>query len=111
MIAMLVGTALALAALAYVLYPLLHDTDGHELRVARPGDAPPSAIDALRDVEFDFATGKLSDVDYQSLKSAYTYKAAGELRGEAVATVCPACGATPEPDAVYCSTCGARLAL
>jgi hypothetical protein len=33
---------------------------------------PESAIDALREIEFDRATGKLSDDDYAALKTEYT---------------------------------------
>ncbi len=39
-----------------------------------------SAIDALREIEFDRATGKLSDDDYAALKAEYTRTALVELR-------------------------------
>ena len=39
-----------------------------------------SAVDVLREIEFDRATGKLSEADYGSLKSAYTARALAELR-------------------------------
>ena len=47
---------------------------------ARPAPAPESAIDALREIEFDRATGKLSDDDYAALKAEYTRTALVELR-------------------------------
>jgi hypothetical protein len=101
-------------------------------------DLPPesSAIDALREIEFDQATGKLSPEDYATLKAQYTGLALAELRaregavavGEASAPndiedaaermiarakqrgmSCVTCGPRPEPDALYCSDCGRHL--
>ena len=143
MIALIVGTLLAIAALAFVLWPLFDE------RAALPGArrsvvAAGGAIDALREIEFDRATGKLSDTDYAALKSEYTRAALDEMRAEraaapaeaapaeaapaAAGTVavdeaeaavlrwrsrrhdCPLHGPRPEPDAIYCSTCGLYLA-
>ena len=134
MLALVVGTLLAVAALAYVLYPLLF--------AAAPGARRPAgvvpagaaagdedAVAALREIEFDRATGKLSDTDYAELKTRYTQRALAAMRAgggtgetgavDAVeATVlayrarlrrCARCGPRPEADAVYCSSCGAYL--
>ena len=114
MIAMLVGTVLALGALAYVLYPLLRENADHGSRVQlspqSDGSAQISAVDALREVEFDYATGKLSDSDYSALKTSYMRDAADELAGGAeFCRACPTCGARPEVDAAYCSACGRAL--
>ena len=95
------------------------------------------ALLALKEIEFDRETGKLSDEDYTFLKDKYTAQAIEALRAEeetkapddvealiahrvralrsAAATappgapVCPTCGPRPEPDAMFCSTCGSRL--
>lgn len=136
MTALLVGTLLAVLGLVYVLYPLMRGA-----AVAMPvpeADATPesSAIEALREIEFDEATGKLSPEDYATLKSKYTALALSELRaregqasvGEAAAssaledaaermiarakqrgTSCGSCGPRPETDALYCSDCGRHL--
>ena len=97
------------------------------------------ALAALREIEFDRATGKLSDEDYASLKSKYTAEALVILRSETVgapaaapdpladpvegliaqrvrqlqglAVHCPACGARPESDAIFCSSCGRSLTI
>ena len=81
---LVVGTALALGALTLVLAPLL---SGAPLERLQPGpikldadDEPASYVDALREIEFDRATGKLSDVDYSDLKTRYTRLALEELR-------------------------------
>lgn len=83
MTALFIGAALAVAALAYVLFPLFDVVTPMRLRtrrVDRSAAAPESAIDALREIEFDRATGKLSDDDYSALKAEYTRTALVELR-------------------------------
>lgn len=130
MLALVVGTLLAVGALAYVLYPLLRDPAFTPRRVQLApsvGGAPEGeAVMALREIEFDRATGKLSDVDYAELKSRYTERALEEMRRSAApapadeieAAVlayrarmksCAQCGPRPEPNAVYCSNCGRYL--
>lgn len=130
LVALVAGSALAVGALAFVLYPLFFTS------VERSPSAPharattdESAILALREIEFDRATGKLSEVDYAELKQKYAERALRELRSaggtrsveprdpiEARVRAyrmthreCPTCGLRPEPDAIYCSTCGAYL--
>ena len=88
------------------------------------------ALRALKEIEFDRATGKLSDADYDVLKTRYTTEALAALRAEAGAQgaersplpertaprsplpvpACPAHGPRPEADAQFCSECGRRLA-
>ncbi|MGH7671424.1 MAG: double zinc ribbon domain-containing protein, partial [Gemmatimonadales bacterium] len=83
------------------------------------------ALRALKEIEFDRATGKLSDADYDALKAKYTGAALVALRGETPGSVaseapthpasripypvCPADGPRPEVDAAFCSSCGRRL--
>jgi hypothetical protein len=128
-VALVLGTLLAVSALAFVLYPIFF---GAVQQVPMPimprlneGD---SAVAALREIEFDRATGKLSDVDYADLKARYTKDAIAAMRrkeagepamdDEIEAAVrayrdahpaCPEHGVRPEPDAVYCSDCGRYL--
>jgi rRNA maturation endonuclease Nob1 len=91
--ALIIGAALAVAALVYVLLPLF---DAIAPARARTGGlvalAPESAIDALREIEFDRATGKLSDADYSALKAEYTRKGLVEMRARrgALSTHAPA---------------------
>jgi hypothetical protein len=92
------------------------------------GDSTPgiTAVEVLREIEFDRATGKLSDADYGTLKSTYTARAITELRAPAPRDthgqpdadtsdqgprrVCVMCAATSPPDAIYCSRCAHYLA-
>ncbi len=128
--ALLAGTLLAVGALAFVLYPLFFDTRPMQRRLPVDNkESGESAIVALREIEFDRATGKLSDSDYSELKTTYSARALVEMRaaeGPSAAAVvdpvearvrayrqarkdCRTCGLRPEPDAVYCSTCGSYL--
>jgi formate dehydrogenase maturation protein FdhE len=135
MIALVIGTVLAIGALTFVLYPVFFG-------VARRPVAQPlaprenereSAVAALREIEFDRETGKLSDADYAQLKARYTQQAIAAMRREDAASLagvsavsdadieaavrayreqhamCPTCGPRPEVDAIYCSTCGRYL--
>ena len=139
MLALVIGTLLAVAALAYVLYPLLFDVSSASAR-ALPREARPpgsgtdeDAVAALREIEFDRATGKLSDADYADLKTRYTARALEAMRVDEGASAasgvpmgddaaeaavlairrrlrnCARCGPRPETDAVYCSSCGTYL--
>jgi hypothetical protein len=140
---LIIGAVLAACALAFVLTPLLvgsapgpRSTPGADQQGSRNGSPTGgaateqvSAVDALREIEFDRATGKLSEADYGSLKSAYTARALAELRESATrsperarpavesdtATVstpaaCPACQAHTVANAAYCIQCGHYLA-
>jgi hypothetical protein len=148
----LAAVALALAVLWLVLQPLLRPgpsaARGYE--PLDPEETPKGmALAALKEIEFDRETGKLSDADYELLKTRYTAEAVAALRDErgpvsddiealisarvlslrsasavtppdtppgiaaddsGPAPVCDACGPCPEPDALYCSRCGRRLA-
>lgn len=115
---MLIGTALALVALAFVLYPLFREPLGIRptSRDAKP-ERMATAMDALREIEFDHATGKLSESDYAELKRSYTERAVVAMRAgppdlpdSANAVVCGTCGPRPEADASFCSDCGRALA-
>jgi hypothetical protein len=140
-----VGAVIALVVLVYVLLPVLGVTPpaararrgstGRDDRVV--ADLGTTAVDTLREIEFDRETGKLSDADYHALKKTYTERALSELRAadasasssgapsnasvtesvtapatpspELAALVCPECGPRVESDALYCSTCARYL--
>lgn len=65
------------------------------------------ALLALKEIEFDRATGKLSDEDYRDLTERYSRDAVALLdQQERVA--CAACGA-PGSGTAYCTACGTRF--
>jgi hypothetical protein len=131
--ALLVGVALT----ALVISPLVSSRP-----VAADMDDEPEEFDqtprgialaALKEIEFDRATGKLSEDDYLFLKTKYSEQALAAIKAEegpmpadvesliavrarairsAAASglpACPTCGPRPEPDALFCSDCSARL--
>jgi ribosomal protein L40E len=107
MTALLVGTALAVASLCFVLYPLFRaDISVVQRSAVKPRSTV--AVDALRELEFDRETGKISDFDYEPLKARYTEQALTVMRA-GTASVCEKCGPRPERDAEFCSNCGAAL--
>lgn len=109
MIALFAGTALAVASLLYVLYPLFRAQPARVTREANTSRAQPTtAVDALRELEFDRETGKISAADYDALKARYTRQALVVMRGGSAA-VCERCGPRPESEAQFCSNCGAAL--
>ena len=137
-----VAAALVGALAVYlVLRPILVPPRQVDLPVEplEPEETPKGvALTALKEIEFDRETGKLSDADYELLKRKYTAESLEALRAEeavalranarpvdvealiaarvqalrgasAGATACVTCGPRPEADADFCSSCGRRL--
>ena len=138
MLALAIGTLLVVVALGYVLYPLVFAPAApgargvpRTFRMSRAIEVgEEDAVVALREIEFDRATGKLSDADYTDLKTRYTQRALDAMRATGAVAAdapvedmveaavlairarlrsCARCGPRPEPDAIYCSNCGAYL--
>jgi len=132
MLELILGILLAAGATYFVLLPILRppvesasgDAAGDEGEDPADDMSPQTvALRALKEIEFDRATGKLSDTDYEQLKAKYTEAALAALRGPGVPTpgaspgitktrpviACPQHGPRPESDALFCSECGRRL--
>ncbi|MFN2572359.1 MAG: hypothetical protein ABR537_12255 [Gemmatimonadales bacterium] len=136
MLELILGILLAAGVIYYVLRPILRPSSGAaDPAVPDEGDDPDDdmspqtvALRALKEIEFDRATGKLSDEDYDALKAKYTGEALAALRGEQgrgrgeqqktlpsaprsllPAPACPEHGLRPEKEAQFCSACGRRL--
>jgi hypothetical protein len=143
----MVAAVVGLGALYLVLQPVLtsHPPRPPVYEPLDPEETPIGvALAALKEIEFDRETGKLSDSDYEFLKAKYTGQALEVIRAEKAAVrvddveamiadrvktlrsaavpappptftgapqACATCGPCPEPDAVFCSTCGSRLPL
>jgi hypothetical protein len=140
---MIAGLLVALAALALVLEPIAlarpartpaAGDDDLDLEDPTESDAPKvRALLALREIEFDRATGKLAEEDYVRLKAKFESDAIAAIRAEDQVAmeatrpasdraeevirrarqqggrVCPTCGPRPESNAVFCSSCGRSL--
>jgi hypothetical protein len=159
----MLGEALAAAAVGVVvlwlvLQPLIRPSAPQSpvIEPVDPEETPRGiALTALKEIEFDRETGKLSEADYEFLKAKYTGAALQALRLDSTGETgtsddveamiaarvralrfasaappsdipadllpasqldplssgpaCRTCGPRPEPDAVFCSTCGRRL--
>lgn len=134
MVELIVALLLAGGAVWYVLQPILRPVFPGEPAgdTGDEGDDPDDdlspravALRALKEIEFDRATGKLADADYHQLHAQYTAEALAALRvGESPDSrpraaprsgpsssrpVCPVHGARAEPGAEFCADCGRRL--
>lgn len=86
-VALVLGGLLTVACVVFVARPLLR-SEGDEERAAVPGDderlrlleARDRALAALKELEFDHRTGKVSDADYRALVGPLRREAAEALR-------------------------------
>jgi hypothetical protein len=129
-VALVLGTLLSIGVLAYVLAPVVIGVIPERPQPVSVGAerADDLAIAALREIEFDRATGKLSDADYAALRERYASQALATMRADdrrssvaddpaeaairayrAAHATCATCGIRPENDATYCSNCGSYL--
>lgn len=115
-----------------VLRPLLRGKRSAPMQAEAPLPAPASRTsDELSELELDHDMGRVGDADYQRWRAeldrdpaavnemAASRGADGRLAGraedlvrrwkEAPRPTCPTCGVRPEPEARYCSNCGAGL--
>src|ERR671936_740041 len=93
MLELILGILLAAGVVYFILLPILHPplatrSDAPEGDEAADDMSPQSvALRALKEIEFDRATGKLSDIDYDQLKAKYTAEALAAMRGERPSSV------------------------
>ncbi len=150
MLELITGVVIALVALGAVLEPLLRkqaafprvavpsiDDEEDAIDLEESGSPKIQALLALREIEFDRETGKLSDADYLFLKQKYAQAALEAIQqeraheepassseqelddAEALITkakaqrqgACPTCQSALEPGSVFCSTCGRSLTV
>jgi len=138
-VTIVIGLVVAVVAVLLVLDPILRPRAAVPAEpgfLDEPEDDPKEhrkelALAALKEIEFDRATGKLSDGDYQSMLTRYTKEAVEALRdteaagvaggnGHAAAGGAGAADADPierliaetraaNPGRRFCSACGAAL--
>ncbi len=141
MLELVAGVLVTLAAVAIVLEPLLFArtaeadpaADLDVVEIEESASPKIQALLALREIEFDHATGKLSDDDFERMKADYARRALAAIKHERAdegsegssieeeaeriiqaakgdgEKRCPACGPRSEVDAVFCSRCGRVL--
>jgi hypothetical protein len=142
MLELIAGVVVAFVAVWVVMQPLLGrsaagPSGGAKVEVEfeeleESASPKVQALLALKEIEFDRATGKLSDEDYEQLKAKYSQAALGAIKAEeheaqgggsaedaaedlvrmaaeGKLAVCPKCGPRPEAEAAFCSDCGTTL--
>ena len=131
----LVLVVLGVVAAAFILRPLLRGRGSSATQrgtAAQAAAIHPTAPDELAELELDRAMGRVSEADYERWRGeleadvgavepapAPVTRGAGDATGKAEALVrqwrqaprpsCPTCGVRPQPDARFCSNCGAPL--
>jgi hypothetical protein len=142
----LVCSALVFVAGAYVLIPLFTEPKGNlevellaETELDRLLNRKAVIYTNLKDLEFEYKMGRLSDGDFHRLEAGYKSEAAALLRqldqlgvednldetiekdvaarkrkgaaqsGEPHPSRCPACGAEAIPGKKFCAECGRRF--
>jgi hypothetical protein len=88
-VALVLAAVVAVTAVVLVALPFLNEPAPREDRLREPGPASRKtlalaeerdrALAALKELEFDHRTGKLSDADYHELVGAYRRRAAAAL--------------------------------
>ena len=119
----LAGVLLALAATFLVLQPILQVSAGRVVTEPVPlfsdsddEDDPAlerrdRALAALKEIDFDRATGKLSDADYEQLKAQFTVEALDAMKAVDLAGESPSrqVAKSPDADAVEALIAAARM--
>lgn len=127
---LLVMLVLVLITAALILQPLRRRPE--PLPAAAPSPPPDDsrarALGAIRELEFDFATGKISAEDYAQLRARYESKAVeaiaatapapaedleakleAEIRAARLRRYCATCGTLLPTAAKFCPACGAAV--
>ncbi len=130
---LMAAVLLGLIVMGLVLGPLFgsgHSTDAGWLEPLDPEETRRGiALIALKEIDFDRATGKLSDADHEMLKARYTGEALAALREDDASSpdavealiaervqgmvagrrYCTACGKALAGGVSFCTECGERV--
>jgi len=118
------GGILALLLAAVIFAPMVERKSVREAEAPTPEGRKARALDALRELEFEYETGKMAESDYQRLRARWAKEAieARDALGESGSdedasrtvtgppTDCPVCGATLRAGAEFCARCGEAVA-
>jgi rRNA maturation endonuclease Nob1 len=135
--AIIIGTGLLILAIPFVAKPLFSKKGKKPGAVIKSELVPPDqnqyeeTLVALRDLDFDHRTGKLTEEDYTNLRADLVVKAASELdakklhdhevnsrleaaiqarrQAKPVTQTCSKCGSSQSATDKFCSVCGASL--
>ena len=128
LVAVLIGLTMLVISVPLVAKPFqkLHGKiSAMPVKRVDPDEQRLAALTALRDLDFDFQVGKVSEDDYTSLRARLVAEAARTLQDDkddeiealiqarktskAKAPACAHCGETLEAGNHFCSHCGAAV--
>ncbi len=110
------GGILAILLAAVVFAPMVERKRVREAESPTADGRKARALDALRELEFEYETGKMADIDYNRLRAYWANEAIeardslGESGDRPVEGECPVCGAGLRAGAKFCSRCGQATA-
>ena len=128
--AIFVGLAMLVATLPFIVGPFKKETlNGTKNSTdMTPAEQKQAVMSALRDLDFDFGTGKVSEEDYVSLRAQLVTEAAEHIQSEEsiedeqIETMisarkaslskgqeCSNCGTAVEAESRFCSQCGTSM--
>ncbi len=131
----LIGTALLILAIPFITNPLLNKKGKKTVAASKQpaviADQYENTLLALRDLDFDYHTGKLAEEDYTPLRADLLVRAARELevktkqdneldallenailaqkKSKSLSRACSQCGASQDIENQFCSACGSAL--
>ena len=107
------GALLLLLLVGVMLAPLLEDAEpAVELDQLPPAGRREAALEALRDVEFEFETGKLDEGEYRRLRAHFgraVLEAEEAMTGSVEADPSAEDGTPADVETAYCTACGGDL--
>jgi len=125
-----IGFLFIIAAAAFVAAPFVRQESAADVVGPAPrGQLERQKLDAyaaIKEAEFDYRMGKLSDADFAMLREKYSAQAldaiaaldsahvaqqkkVAEVRRPTRIAFCPSCGRAVPPRANFCSACGRSL--
>lgn len=136
--AILISLAILIVAATYVITPLVNAPKRQTVSAAPAANAlkdeRKDSLAAIRDLDFDFQTGKVTQEDYEALRAQLVLQAANFLQQrqqvdekieemisarlqskkesafkEPIRAYCPHCGKRVMPGDLFCTACGTRL--
>ncbi|MCL7971502.1 MAG: zinc ribbon domain-containing protein [marine benthic group bacterium] len=106
------GSIMAVLVAAVIFAPLIEGRWREGKGGGSAEDRKEEALANLRELEFEYQTGKVSEGDYATLRARYARHAlaARDELGESLDSAsCPSCGSTVKEGAKFCSACGGAL--
>jgi|GEM_PF-978149 len=126
--AIFIGIAILVVAVPFVMNPLVNEREKQPVKTTNlkkdEKGGQKDALEAIRDLDFDFETGKVTREDYETLRAQLVLEAAeyiqvkqqedekieamirARLKQVKSAVKCERCGGEIRPQDLFCPACG-----